>query len=220
MMVSGEVLPGKVVGPNCYVPFQGKEVLRADYEVLTGVADERLWNALGMAGGVAFVAGLESGQPAYVCRADLYIGGSLIGREIGKTESGRCWVGWRGEAYPIDSFQVLYTGQAGAVSPIPYAPPAPYYPGPAPYAPPAPPPTQGPTSQFMAGYVTFGGACVGRPDEHLIVRMGGDSSEERHVVFHGDNKIHMYVPQGTSAKAACGDWPPAALPFDYKAIDR
>jgi hypothetical protein len=75
------------------------------------------------------------------------------------------------------------------------------------------------TSQMRGGWATFGDVChEGQGTEFLLIRWGGRQDELRKIVFDGHTKIHVLVPQGTTAAAACGSFPNSGN-FQFKPLD-
>ncbi len=214
---------GKVVGGYCYIPFNGAEIQIQQYEALGGQASESLWGPPGVPSATPLAA--DPYHPdIHVCRGNLIVGGAFVGQEPGMERGGQCLTSYRTLAYPVAPYQILYelvpmgSPNTWVTGPLPPPGPSPApspYPAPSSY--PAAPPAR--TSEFMEGYATFGGACVGKADEHLQVRMAGRPDDERQLVLHGDGKLHMFVPRGTVARAYCGGWPDATVRYEFKAID-
>ena len=75
------------------------------------------------------------------------------------------------------------------------------------------------TSQMRGGWATFGDVCrEGQGTEFLLIRWGGRQDQLRKIVFDGHTKIHVFVPQGTTAAAGCGSFPNPGN-FVFKPLD-
>jgi hypothetical protein len=75
------------------------------------------------------------------------------------------------------------------------------------------------TSAMRSGWATFGDVChEGQGTEFLLIRWGGRQDQLRKIVFDGHTKIHVFVPQGTTAAAGCGSFPNSGN-FTFKPLD-
>ena len=214
---------GKVVRGYCYVAINGAEVQVQQFEVLVGQQDEALWGPPNIPGAIALLPDRYQAD-IHVCRGSLIVDGTFVGQAVGMERGGQCTASFHSRAQLIAGYQILYdrvpmgAPNTWRTGPLPQPGPSPAQPS---YAPPGPYPVApaARTSEFMDGYATFGGACVGRNDEHLQIRMAGRPDDERQLILHGDGKIHMYIPRGTVARAYCGGWPDATLRYQFRAID-
>lgn len=103
----GGLHPGKLVGPNCNVAFNGNEILVRDYEVLSierPAPPEPTW-VRGSQGSVpkdAFVAGSERKTTFHLCRASHH-GGVHPGKLVGQN----CNIGWGGKEVLLSRYEIL-----------------------------------------------------------------------------------------------------------------
>ncbi|HLJ90305.1 MAG TPA: DM9 repeat-containing protein [Candidatus Angelobacter sp.] len=109
--LDGNWVPGKTVtagdSNDCYVPYRDGEVRKASFDLLIGNPDEYVW-ARPDGGGSPFYTGTEGGGPLRSCRFELRVGGDNKGLHLGKEMGGRCFVSYKGVAYPSDRYEVLY----------------------------------------------------------------------------------------------------------------
>lgn len=98
---------GKIVAGNCNIGYGGSEVVLSDYEMLVG---NGTWGAARSGYAGAFVAGQESGQNLYLCRAN------YNGTHSGKVIGNNCNIGYGGEEKAISSFDVFYPSSTGVGS--------------------------------------------------------------------------------------------------------
>jgi hypothetical protein len=107
----GNRVPGKTVTAegktDCFVPYQNTEVRKTAYDILTGNPDDYAW-AVPDGGRTPFYTGSEGGAQLRSCRYELRVGGDNKGHHIGKEVGGRCYVSYKGIAYPSDRYEVLY----------------------------------------------------------------------------------------------------------------
>src|SRR5215469_1866737 len=107
----GNRVPGKTVTAggttDCFVPYQNTEVRKTAFDVLTGNPDDYVW-AVPDGGRTPFYTGSESGVQIRTCRFELRVDGDNKGRHIGKEVGNRCFVSYKGIAYPSDRYEVLY----------------------------------------------------------------------------------------------------------------
>jgi microsomal dipeptidase-like Zn-dependent dipeptidase len=96
--------PGKIVAGNCNISYGGREITLPDYEILVG---NGTWGSArpGYAG--AFIAGQESGQNLYLCRAN------FNGTHPGKVIGNNCNIGYGGEEKYLAKFDVFYPTSSG-----------------------------------------------------------------------------------------------------------
>ena len=107
----GNWVPGKTVtaggSTDCLIPYRDTEVRKTTYDLLTGDSDDYVW-AVPDGGRSPFYTGTEGGTQLRSCRYELRVGGDNKGRHIGKELGSRCFVSYKGVAYPSDRYEVLY----------------------------------------------------------------------------------------------------------------
>ena len=107
----GNWVPGKTVtsggSTDCLFPYRSTEVRKFTYDVLTGDPDDYVWAAPDP-GRPPFYTGTEGGAQLRSCRFDLRVNGDNKGMHIGKEVGGKCFVSYKGVAYPSDRYEVLY----------------------------------------------------------------------------------------------------------------
>jgi len=107
----GNWVPGKTVtsggSTDCLFPYRNTEVRKTTYDLLTGDSDDYVW-AVPDGGRPPFYTGNEGGVQLRSCRYELRVGGDNKGVHIGKEVGSRCFVSYKGVAYPSDRYEVLY----------------------------------------------------------------------------------------------------------------
>jgi len=105
------LIPGKTVtaegSTDCFIAYQNMEVRKTTYDLLTGDPDDYVW-AVPDGGRPSFYTGSEGGVQVRSCRYELRVGGDSKGRQVGKEMGSRCFVSYKGVAYPSDRYEVLY----------------------------------------------------------------------------------------------------------------
>lgn len=94
--------PGKVVGPNCNITFDGHEIPMPRYQVLVSETPPHWLNANGNIPPVAIKGGHENGQPVFICQAD-YAGGVHPGKLILNV----CVIGYGGSEVSLANYRLL-----------------------------------------------------------------------------------------------------------------
>jgi len=106
----GNWVPGKTVtsgSTDCLIAYRNTEVRKTTYDLLTGDADDYSWGVPD-GGRPPFYTGTEGGVQLRSCRYELRVNGDNKGTHIGKEMGNRCYVSYKGIAYPIDRYEVLY----------------------------------------------------------------------------------------------------------------
>ncbi|XP_075992504.1 uncharacterized protein LOC142987529 [Anticarsia gemmatalis] len=104
--VDDNVVPGKLVTTFAYshIPWYGKEIQRAQYEVLINGPNRWVPCRGKNIPSNAFRAGVESGTAMYICR------GHVLGvRTVGKVHSGYgiCYLPFAGNEHSISAYEIL-----------------------------------------------------------------------------------------------------------------
>jgi len=107
----GNWIPGKTVTAmnttDCLFPYRNTEVRKNTYDVLTGDGDDYVW-AIPDNRRPPFYTGNEGGTQLRSCRYDLRVGDDNKGVHLGKEVGAKCYVSYKGVAYPSDRYEVLY----------------------------------------------------------------------------------------------------------------
>ena len=107
----GNWIPGKTVtavgSTDCLIPYRNIEVRNHTFDLLTGDPDDFVW-AVPDNRRPPFFTGSEGGAQLRSCRFELRVRGESKGEHLGKEMGGRCFVSYKGVAYPSDSYEVLY----------------------------------------------------------------------------------------------------------------
>lgn len=100
---NGGTHPGKLVGENCNFSYGGREVIKADYQVLIS-QNELSWVPArnGNIPAHAIAGGYENGRPLYICQVN-YMGGVHPGKIVGRN----CNFGYAGREVMNSRYQVL-----------------------------------------------------------------------------------------------------------------
>ena len=109
----GNLIPGKTVttgSSDCYIPYQGIEVRKLAFDVLTGDADDYVW-APPNAPRPALYTGTEAGAKLRSCRFELRLRNQDRGVQLGKEAGGKCMVSYKGGVYTSDRYEVLYASR-------------------------------------------------------------------------------------------------------------
>lgn len=97
------VHPGKVVGGNCNISWNGREIVLNNFKVLVG---EGLYWRPGHYGRVpynAVVGGMVHGRPLYVCHASY----GRRGVHPGKLWENACYIAYGGQEIPMHDYEIL-----------------------------------------------------------------------------------------------------------------
>ncbi|HEY6968232.1 MAG TPA: DM9 repeat-containing protein, partial [Candidatus Angelobacter sp.] len=107
----GNWVPGKTVTSagttDCLFPYRNTEFRKNSYDLLTGDPDDYVW-AVPDGGRPPFYTGNEGGVQLRSCRYELRVGGDNKGVHVGKEVGSKCFVSYKGVAYPSDRYEVLY----------------------------------------------------------------------------------------------------------------
>lgn len=107
----GNSVPGKTVtsggSTDCLIPYRNTEIRTNTYDLLTGDPDDFVWG-IPDPGRPPFYTGREGNVQLRSCRFELRVRGDNKGRHLGKEAGGKCFVSYKGVAYPSDRYEVLY----------------------------------------------------------------------------------------------------------------
>ncbi len=94
--------PGKIVGGNCNISYNGSEMPMTRYQVLVSQTPPHWLNSNGNIPPIAIRGGHENGQPLIICQAD-YAGGVHPGKLIGNN----CDIGYGGREISLPNYRLL-----------------------------------------------------------------------------------------------------------------
>jgi hypothetical protein len=109
----GNMVPGKTVTAGttyCFIVSGALEVRKDAFEVLTGDGDDYVWAAPNLDRRPLYT-GNEGSVNLRSCRFELFVRNENKGVQVGRENSRKCFVGYKGLAYSSDQYEVLYANR-------------------------------------------------------------------------------------------------------------